>query len=299
MKTNMIKNRVTNPSMWMKKGYSEEEAKEEIRKHQKMASKFANLPENKRVATRERLLELGYTEQDIIGIRSFPIQKEHWMYRYGMSEEEAIERVSEHQKKMSSRVDRTKDDMYPNQVNYWIKKGLSFEDATEEVSRVQTTFSLEVCIQKHGEKKGREIWLKRQEKWHNSYKKSNFSMVSQELFWSIYDSLSDEFKRDNDIFFATLCRETKVRTTCGTNEEYRLTLNDSFIRPDFFVLQKKRIIEFDGLYYHRGIPENAKRDLIRDTNIINSGYEVFHVNEMDFKTDKDTVLTNCINFLNS
>lgn len=55
-------------------------------------------------------------------------------------------------------------------IEYWIKQGYSKNEAKEKLKERQSTFSLEKCIQKHGEIDGKEIWKQRQEKWQNTLK---------------------------------------------------------------------------------------------------------------------------------
>ena len=125
-------------------------------------------------------------------------------------------------------------------------------------------------------------------------KKSNFSNISQELFWEIYNNL--ENKNELEIYFATL--KNGKKTNDKTNNEYVLSIGKSFIKPDFFIKNKNKIIEFDGNYYHREIPENVKRDNIRDGRIMKNGYDVFHINEFDYHKYKKDVIQLCIDFIN-
>lgn len=53
-------------------------------------------------------------------------------------------------------------------IEYYLAKGYSQEESEDLLSERQSTFSLEKCIEKHGEEIGFEIWQKRQEKWLNT-----------------------------------------------------------------------------------------------------------------------------------
>ena len=101
-----------------------------------------------------------------------------------------------------------------------------------------------------------------------------------------------------DIYFAILNKNKEIEIDTGKNYEFRLELNESYILPDFFIKDKKKIIEFDGTYFHRRTPENDKREDIRNDDIIKSGYEVYHVSEFDYKQDKEKVINKCIDFIN-
>jgi len=179
----------------------------------------------------------------------------------------------------------------PTKVEYWIKRGHTEEESEKIISKNQVTFSLDICIEKFGEIEGKKRWMDRQEKWLKNYKKNNFSAVSQKLFWSIYEKL----KNKEEIYFATLSSETTDFT--GGNNEYRLRLKNSLVLPDFFMKNENKIIEFDGTYYHRDNPENKKRSLIRDEELISDGFKVFHVSESDYKKSPDKILSKCLEFL--
>jgi hypothetical protein len=61
------------------------------------------------------------------------------------------------------------------------------EEAKKALSERQTTFTLAKCILKYGEETGKQRWSDRQAKWMKNFPKSNFSKISQTLFWSIYE----------------------------------------------------------------------------------------------------------------
>lgn len=223
--------------------------------------------------------------------------KEYWI-KQGFNEEDSIQKSGEvmdmiHTKTWEKRRKNPElyQDVNTTQVKYWIKKGYSEEESIEKIKMRQSTFSLEICINKHGETEGKKIWLERQHKWHKNYKKSNFSKISQELFWSIYNKLDYGKKY---IKFATL--KNGVLDDSGCNNEERLKLG-LVILPDFINLKNKKIIEFDGVYYHRNNPENIKRDIKRTTELIKNGYTVFKVNENEYKQNKEKSIQECIDFI--
>tara|TARA_R110000772_G_scaffold2410_2_gene8407 strand:+ start:26386 stop:27357 length:972 start_codon:yes stop_codon:yes gene_type:complete len=217
-----------------------------------------------------------------------PFSKEFYKKRFpDLTEIEVNERISELANSF------TKDRILPSNVEYWEIRGYSTEESIKKVSERQTTFSKEICIEKHGKEKGIEVWLNRQEKWHKNYKKSNFSKISQELYQSLWEIIKDNIP---NVFFASL-NENKEIINSDKNYEYRLKLNESFILPDFFIPKLKKIIEFDGTYYHRPTPENKKREKRRDDNIKNSGYYVLHISEYDYNKNKELTIQKCIDFI--
>jgi hypothetical protein len=53
-------------------------------------------------------------------------------------------------------------------IEYYEKRGMSYNDAVEARSSRQRAFSKKICIEKHGFDKGIEIWRARQERWLNT-----------------------------------------------------------------------------------------------------------------------------------
>ena len=171
------------------------------------------------------------------------------------------------------------------ELQYFINKGMSEEEA--KIFRKSKKFSLVYCINKYGEEEGLGIWKDRQIKWQKNYKHSNYSKISQILFKSIYGIIKDDF---NSIFFAEILDN-------GINNEYNLELNNKIIKPDFFVKDVNKIIEFDGVYWHRSKPENVKRELERDLSICENGYNVLHINESDYYKNPEEIIKKCVDFI--
>lgn len=220
-----------------------------------------------------------------------PFSKEHKRYQH-LSDEEKEAAVS----KFATNVKKeTPLENSPVHIEYYLKQGMNEEEARTALSERQNTFSLEKCIEKYGEEEGKKRWQERQEKWLTSYKKVNFSMISQMLFWEIYEKIKDNA---SNIYFATL-NENKEKDFSGKNHEYILQTHDSFIKPDFIVLDKWKIIEFDGDYWHGKGRGNRLREEERDFAIERQGFRVFHVAERDFKKNPEEVIKKCIEFIKS
>lgn len=184
-------------------------------------------------------------------------------------------------------------------ISYWINAGYSEEDAKQKIKERQTTFTLEKCIKKYGERDGKARWLERQEKWQNSCKKTRkngFSKISQELFWQIYSKLNNK----NSIFFAELGYDKSLDNS-GLNNECRLRLTSRILLPDFIDLNAKKIIEFDGTYWHGAHAikyTNKLRDEDRDKLLEAEGYKILHVKEHEYRQDKNLIINKCLEFLN-
>lgn len=178
---------------------------------------------------------------------------------------------------------------------YWLNLGYDEETARQKLTERQTTFSLDICIKKYGELEGRKRHAERQKKWMKNFKTINFSSISQELFWSIAKKLDS---LDN-IYFAELNKDKKPDKS-GKNHEYRLNLKESYIMPDFIDIEKRKIIEFDGIYWHGETfikNTNKTREYTRDKRIEECGYEVLHIKEDFYRNNKDEAIRQCIEFL--
>jgi hypothetical protein len=209
--------------------------------------------------------------------------------KLGFSAEEAKEKISKFASEMAA------DRLTTTQLEYWvIKCEGDVELAKELLRKRQNTFSLEKCIERLGEIEGRKRWIQRQEKWITNYRKKSYSFISQELFWKIQEDL--KFSPDK-VAFATFDAGQKTEAM-NVNKEARLFLDTRLVLPDFIHFPSKRIIEFDGVYYHRNTPENKSRENKRDEDLIRNGYKVFHVNERDYRENPQIVIQNCLEFLN-
>jgi hypothetical protein len=204
-----------------------------------------------------------------------------------------IEKVEETKRKAKENKTRDRDN---TQIEYWLKKtNGNLNEAQKLLSQRQSTFSLKSCIKKYGEENGTKIWLDRQEKWHKNYKKSNFSKISQELFWNIMKQLD---VCDN-IYFAQL-NENKQKDDSGVNHEIVMKLNQMVIKPDFIDTKQKKIIEFDGEYWHGEVGHgNKEREEKKDRALIQQNYQVLRIGEKEYKNNKQGTVEKCLNFLKS
>lgn len=184
-------------------------------------------------------------------------------------------------------------------LEYWLSKGYTESEAKHKRSERQRTFTLEKCIQKHGKEKGTKIWVERQEKWLKKLNKSfagRFSKISQKLFWEIYSKLKDK----DSIYFAEL-DENKNPDYSGKNHEFKIKLKHRMVLPDFYDEKTKKIIEFDGTYWHGEHiirNSNKEREENRDKFLLSEGYNVLHIKEEDYRQNPDNVVKICLEFLN-
>ncbi|MFW6219655.1 MAG: hypothetical protein ACOCZ5_00150 [bacterium] len=183
---------------------------------------------------------------------------------------------------------------YSNKIEYWLSRGYDKDTATKKLSERQRTFTKEKLILKYGEEEGLKRWVDRQERWQKSFKKQNYSMVSQELFWILYENIKNKF---SNVYFATNHNGKRVD---GKNYEYRLKTRVTSRMLDFYIPEIEKVIEFDGSYWHGDVGRgNRTRDENRDLEIIESKPEIkiYHVKELSYKKDKQKVINECLDFI--
>lgn len=211
--------------------------------------------------------------------------KNHDKYS-GLTEEEKEEAIAAFCK---TRVyDVTK---LSNHIEYYLARGMTEEEARLALSKRQKTFSLEKCIERLGAEAGLARWQDRQEKWHKSYKKTNYSQISQDLFKKLTIAAPDAIFAEH--------------VMNGKNNEHVLrTLHGSTYKLDFFVPSTGKIIEFDGSYWHdqrelTGI--NKGRDKLRDEKILETdpSFRIYHVKEAGYRKNKEGIIQKCKEFLQS
>lgn len=181
-------------------------------------------------------------------------------------------------------------------LEYYINKGMSEEEAKVALKERQSTFSLKKCIEKYGEEEGTKRFKERQEKWMNNLPKSNYSQISQKLFWAIYNQLSDKLK--NDCRFAT--NDNGIKND-HVNKEYMFELPDSYAKLDFYIPSLKCWIEFDGDYWHGEKRGNQERDRKREDAIKKAmpNIKLKRVSERDFKKNPESIISECVEWINS
>lgn len=177
------------------------------------------------------------------------------------------------------------------QFEYYLDQANGDQQLAEKLYYEHQAKTLDYFISKYGEEEGKRRYKEKTERWMKSYKKTNFSEISQELFRQIHD-----FICDSDVYYATYDRSDKKDYI---NKEYILSVDGTYVRPDFIIVNKKKIIEFDGDYWHSEHVANPQREENRDNLIKQEGYEILHVKEYDYKNDPQGVIKTCLNFLNS
>lgn len=186
-------------------------------------------------------------------------------------------------------------------------KKLPKEEVDKRIKNGKGVFTLNWFIKKYGEKDGVLKYQERSKvvsekshfKIYNRLKnKNNYSKISQNLFWSLYNRLQDLHKEK--VYFGELNHEYSCGLPCTCY--------------DFVALDRKKIIKFNGSKFHAN-PDRykstdfpnpytkitAKEILESDKNkidkAIKKGYKVLIVWDYDFKYSKELVIQKCIDFL--
>lgn len=171
-------------------------------------------------------------------------------------------------------------------IEYYLAQGYTNDEALILLQSRQSTFSKEKCIEKYGEMLGIVVWNNRQQKWHKSYKSSNYSKISQEVFWGICNIDSK--------FLSAKFAENKngIKKDATDNKNYEETIIG--LKPDF--LYGNKIIEFNGTYWHSN-PSNLLREQKRNQVLLDAGYDIHVVWEYEYNLNKNKAIDECIKFL--
>lgn len=189
-------------------------------------------------------------------------------------------------------------------VEYWMGKGLSREDAEDALRKRQTTFSLEICIEKYGEEDGRKRWEERQIKW-------------QDIMTSKPQEEIDRINRLKIGKASVSGAETELAETlrkCGYDIETQHIIYKSDVSwYAYDIKHENKIIEYHGDYWHCNpikyepdyhhttIGKTAEDIWARDADKVSyaeqNGFEVLCVWETDYNNNKEEVIEQCLNFL--
>jgi hypothetical protein len=226
--------------------------------------------------------------------------------KYGKGEYDQIRESMNNGIKKTNSILKHDSSKRTTNINYWLNKGYSIDDAKKKLKERQATSSKKKFIEKYGEKEGLQkyneykcnfvIKFKRflnsasPEKLKKMYGFVNgYSDISQELFKEIHKRINNKFV---DIYYAINGQEK--------NNEYCLIVNKNKVRKlDFYIPSVNKWIEFDGNYWHDGARGNQQRDNEREKEIKESinGIKLMRVKETDYNKDKDKVIKECVEFI--
>lgn len=170
--------------------YKDEKPIEEILHFRKRFAKHSkywdsdysfNFKKDKLLEIQRIILNSNENIESLFGKVSSQFSENYWLFR-GYSKEEAKIKVSHIQSKnkLEDFIERHgkegqerfnyayRPETRTTNIEYWIKKGYTKEESKELLKDRQSTFSLEKCIQNHGEEQGIKVFNKRQDKWQNT-----------------------------------------------------------------------------------------------------------------------------------
>lgn len=218
-----------------------------------------------------------------------PFSKKFKKYKSDLNRKEFLESIDWSQRITS------------NNIEWWLNKGHSVEEAKELLKERQSTFTLEKCITKYGKKEGTKIFNERQDKWKKSLQanfekegdgRSPSSKFANSLITDLCSYLGIEIPKKEKWM---MCKKT------GNAYSYDFTYG-------------KKIIEFNGDYWHcnpclyeanyfnknKGLTakEIQEYDSIKNQLAKNHGYQVLVIWESDWLKTPSKVLNKCKIFLN-
>ena len=143
----------------------------------------------------------------------------------GLTDNEKLTKISDlHSKMNTSRVNGKPSS---NKIEFWTNKGLSEEDANILLSERQSTFSLEKCIEKHGNEKGLFVFNERQKNWQetlNSKSDKEIKLINSSKSSSL-DMCIKRYGLEVGTLFHNNINKKKSETLISLNKEKRLRLN--------------------------------------------------------------------------
>jgi len=303
MKLNFKYNRPNSIHYWLKRGYSEEDGYKQMSIVQ---SGIAKQVKNHFKGTKENLLARGFSEEEIYNMRLLPNNVDFWLKR-GHSIDEATAAVKKHQSKAGKAfADKRKanpekyDAMSTTQFKYWMKLGHTETEAKALVKERQATFTLEKCIKQHGEVEGTKIFEERQRKW---------KIALQKNFENYGDGRSPSSQFASSMI-ESICNELQMDIP---KKERWINGGDIKCSYDFTHKEKRKIIEFNGDYWHCNPIIYNETDIIRGGKTAtevwdydkrkaklanDKGYEVLVIWEREWNDSKTEALEKCMNFLN-
>jgi very-short-patch-repair endonuclease len=161
-----------------------------------------------------------------------------------------------------------------------------------DIVKKNKTNSLTWYQNKYGYDEGLKLYLERCEKLNLhliTLKSKKYSKISQELFWSIYNGLSD-FEKNDKIYFKELNDEYFIKIP---NNLFNIEYHKSIFFVDF--LYGNKIIEYNGIYWHN----NMDYEIYRIETLKKMGYDVLVIDSNDFNRNKkpNEIIIKCLNFI--
>ena len=211
----------------------------------------------KSVFNKKYWTDKGFSESEAIfqiQIRR-PNNLNYYINKYGCSLEEAKEKLKEFQK-LSNKHKEKKKNKFSNKrcVEYWLSLGYDLEQSKQQVSKIQSTFSLDKCIEKHGVIEGTSIWKRRQLKWQHTIKnktKEELDIINRKKNGHCYSSLSKTMTDDEIVILMKQKRNMVLFTNLEEFNQYvrqKLKMSpDLYYSPVNKFIKSFSTLQFDML----------------------------------------------------
>lgn len=204
---------------------------------------------------------------------------------------------------------KIKNNTNPLTVSYYTTKGYTKEEAEQLIVNRQTTFSLDKCIEKHGEEAGKDIWQQRQDKWMATMNSKTDEEIAEINKKKIYRNGMSS-KQEKQL--------VEMIRNAGVDIETQYIIKRQDIKNRYYsydIFYNNKIIEYNGDIWHANptkykkedvprFPSNEKtsaeiwdKDKTKLETAEANGYSVLVIWESDFKTDKTKVIKECISYL--
>lgn len=226
---------------------------------------------------------------------------EFYQYKYPNESLEFCEaKRQEHMQYIGKRIKETIKD---TNIEYYLNKGMSIEEAKLALKERQTTFSLDKCIKKYGKEEGIKKFQERQEKWIHSLKRT-FIDISKDNHTNYFQSkLQNNIYQDllkyinkNDIYTEYYIFDNKLNKGFSFDIKYKNKIIE--VQGDFWHCNPKF---FEENFYNKAIKLTAKeiweRDNIKNNVATSNGFEVYYIWEDDYNNHPELEIQKCINFL--
>ena len=195
-----------------------------------------------------------------------------------------------------------KDRLTWNQVEYWVNKGYSKEESELKISVLQNR-GLEYLKNKYGEVDGLERWKNRTKLWKEK--------VFNDKQW-----IGGGMSKISNELFEILNRQIDYSPLYGSKEKFIRVKNTNInYKYDFTISENRKIIEFNGDYWHcnpntkfgkddyfhpiikKNVEEIWNYDKEKIAVAESYGYKVKVVWEKDYRDDPKKVIKDCLSFI--
>jgi len=132
---------------------------------------------------------------------------------------------------------------YNTQLDYWVSRSVSTEEANKKLLERQATFTKFKCIEKFGEKEGIKRFLKRQEKWQMTLNKKSPEEIERINILKMSKGFSVS-KGETALF------EIVSSIYPNAISQKAIHTGDRTYVFDIFVPEENMIIEYNGDFWH-------------------------------------------------